>query len=321
VSATLLPEIAFLGLLMVTASTPDPEGAADHWRQATEQRETFHHRIEPSLAALWGVDPAAHNRAVVMGAADADRGCLRLVSTDIGEYHHALHGGQAPAGPLGFEFLSRDVDEAVSRMRGFGFEVIGGPLDFDNGPAGGGFARAARVVAPGGYTLLINTIKRVPAPRVLPRTDLLVGGAWNVIVSAICRAAVERFYGQTLGMKVLLDGVLDQDSIRKTNRFPPGWAFEMLVYSAGAPMQMIENEIHPADHLYVPARAANRLLRGNAVVTLLVESLEPLIARVETAGLSLRGPVRLEALPYDGRRVAALDGPNGEMIEFVESAR
>jgi catechol 2,3-dioxygenase-like lactoylglutathione lyase family enzyme len=313
------PQIDFRGLLMVTATVPDAEAAARIWCGATEQIIFARGAIEPQLASLWDVAAATHERGVVVGAVGADRGYLRLVSTDIADYRHALQEGKAPAGPLGFEFLSRDVDEAVVCLRNAGFEVIGGPLDFDNGPAGGGFARAARIVAPGGYTLLINTIKRVPAPRTLPRTELLLGGGWNAIITAADRPAVECFYGRTLGMTALFDGVLDQDSIRETNRFPPGWAFEMLVYGAGAPMQMIENEIHPAGHLYAPARAPGRLPRGNAIVTLLVGSLDPLIVRAEDAGIAVRGPVRPDAFPYAGRRVAALDGPNGEMIEFVET--
>ena len=315
------PTIAFKGLLMGTATVPDIDTAARAWCAMSGYEQVGHGAslLEDGYRTLWDVDLRAHTRAVVLRATNADRGFLRLVTTDIEAYTPDVRNDRTPVGPFAFEFLSRDVDEAtrLSRSAG-GFRVVGGPLDFDNGPAGGGFARASRVVAPGGFTCLFNTIKRVPAPRILPQTDLLLSSIWNAPVTAGDRAAVESFYGDFLGMPVLLDGILDSDSIRATNQFPPGWAFDMLVYSAGAPMQMIEIEIHPNSHVFVPPATAHRLLRGNAITTLMVEDLTPLQSRAAARGIGLRGPLRLSEFPYQGRRVAAVNGPNGEMFELVE---
>ena len=315
------PSIAFMGLLMGTATVPDIEQAADEWCAVTryQRTQTGVQDLETAHGELWGIDLKAHPTAIVLRAPEATGGFLRLVTTDIADYEPDVKGGRAPGGPFAYEFMARDVDETTSLVRtSRGFRVIGGPLDFDNGPAGGGFARAARVVAPGGFTCLFNTIQRVPPPRKVPVTDLLLSAIWNAPVTAADRTAVERFYGDFLGMPVLLDGVLGSDNITATNQFPSGWAFHMLVYGAGAPMQMIEIEIHPASHVYWPIQPARRLLRGNAITTLLVESLDPIISRAAARGFRLRGPVRPQGFPYAGRRVAAVDGPNREMFEFLE---
>ena len=310
----------FKGLLMGTASVADLERSAALWRTGTDQVEIARHAVEPALRALWGVDEGAHPEAIVLAAPGAERGFLRLLgTTDPEPYAPDVADGRAPLAPLGYELLSRDVDEAAERiMQVEGFRIVGGPLDFDNGPAGGGFARAMRIVAPGGFSCLVNTIKRVPPPRELPTTPHLMGTIWNAPLTANDRPAVERFYGDLLGMPVILDGVLDQESIVLTNAFPAGWSFEMLVYGAGGFQQMIENEIHPADHIHTPPPRPGRLVRGNAVATLMVETLDPFIARAAELGARMRGPVRPAAEPYRGRRVIAFDGPSREMIELLE---
>jgi hypothetical protein len=242
-----------------------------------------------------------------------------LVDTDIKAYAPDVKNGRAPAGPFAYELLSRDVDAAAARLKDMkGFRIVGGPLDFDNGPAGGAYARAMRLVAPGGFTLLINTILTVPAPRVLPRTHHLFGAIWNAPVTAVNRGAVERFYGQLLGLPVLFDGVLDQENIDAVNDFPAGFAFEMLVFSACAPQQMIENEIHPDAHVYFAPHPERRLLRGNCITTLLIETLDGFAEHAAAMGAAVRGPFRPAAFPYNGRRAVAVDGPNREMIEILE---
>jgi hypothetical protein len=48
-----------------------------------------------------------------------------------------------------------------------------------------------------------------------------------------------------------------------------------------------------------------------------VEDLAAILAAASGAGYSIRGPVRLDVAPYNGRQVAALNGPDGELIELV----
>lgn len=304
---------------MVTGTVPDVPAAADAWCAATGYVELASHDVEPELAALWGVAAAAHGRSALLVAPGAERGIVRLVETDVAE-RPPVRDGRLPSGPVGFEFFSRDVDEAYERMRAVGgFRLYAEPLGCDMRGTGAGTARSIRATAPGGFDVFVTTIDWVPPPRRLPATPHLVGPAWNLPVTVSDRAGVERFYMGVLGMPPRFDGLLDQDDVRRTNAHPAGWSFNMLVFGAGLDAQLVETQVHPADHVYLAEAVPGRLRRGTTGITLLVADLDAVTARLDAAGVPYRGPLRPVARPYSGRRALSVDGPAGELVELVET--
>jgi catechol 2,3-dioxygenase-like lactoylglutathione lyase family enzyme len=309
--------MAVTEFLMFTATTPDAAALAESWRQVSDYQVVASDPSEAPLLDLWAVPPGSHESSVVLAAPGAHRGMLRLVETDVPVPE------ELPAtrlGPFGFEFFSRDVDEVYDRLIADGtFRPLSAPRDYDMSAIGSGIGRSFAARGPGGVWMLLTTMKSVPPPRPLPTVPELVGPVINMPVAASDREQAVAFWNGLLGVPIRFDGELADPEVNSVILLPPDRAFYCTVFSVGDG-RMAEHHFHPSGSLAPDARPSNRLRPGPAAYTLLVDDLDLVVAAASADDRVVRGPFRVNGAPYGGRRVAAIVGPHGELVELVDGA-
>lgn len=301
---------------MYTATAPRARELAEAWSKVTEHvaRPVD---VGPELRALWGTDEDAHRTCTVLSAPGAQRGLLRLVDTDLAP------PDEPPArrtGPFGLEFFSRDVDEVHRRLVADGtFRTLHPPCDYDMSSIGSGVGRSFAAAGPGGVWVLVTTMLSVPPPRPVPRVEQLVGPVINMPVATHDRLPATRLYHELLGIPIRFDGLLADPAVNSIIDLDADRSFHCTVFSVGDG-QMAEHHEHADGALSAPTTRSGRLRPGPAVYTLTVDgSLDEVVESLRVAGHQVRGPLAVPDHPYQGRRVACVDGANGELVELVGS--
>lgn len=302
-------------LLMVTASVPDLDSTASAWLDATEYEVVQRHDVGTDLESLWATAHGAHPAALVTRAPGTERGYIRLV------------GGAAPAGerpvyetrgPMAIEFFARDASEVHSRLSaGSVFAPITEPVDYDLSSIGSGRVQSVGFRAPGGLTLFVSTMKWVAPPRQLPVSPHFLGPAINQPIVALDRDRSNQFYTGLLEIPVRFDGPVQDADVNRIMGGPADLAYHITVFFI-ADGQMAEHHFHEPSRVVEPPPARGRLRGGAAGATYRVSDLDSVLRRARGAGYEPRGPVEIAAAPYEGRRVAAVTGPNSELVELVE---
>jgi len=221
---------------------------------------------------------------------------------------------------MAIEFFARDATAVHSRLAAGGIlEPITDPIDYDLSSIGSGRVQSVGFRAPGGLVLFVSTMTWVPPPRPLPVSPHFLGPAINmpVVAPAGDREASNHFYSELLGMPIRFDGPVQDPEVNRIMGAPPDLGFHISVFSIGDG-QMAEHHFH-ADHRLAEALPApGRLRDGPVGSSYRIDDFEATLARARAEGVVVRGPAAVAEVPYDGRRVAGLTGPNGELVELVE---
>jgi catechol 2,3-dioxygenase-like lactoylglutathione lyase family enzyme len=307
--------VAATALLMVTATVPDLDAILPAWTSATEYEVVQRHDVRSGLESLWGTDASAHRSAAVTRAPGTERGFVRLVDGGPAAGDGPIYEIQ---GPMAIEFFARDASEVHSRFsRGTAFVPITEPVDYDLTSIGSGTVQSVGFRAAGGLTLFVSTMKWVPPPRQLPVSAQFLGPAVNVPIVALDRQRSNDFYTGLLGIPVRFDGPVQDADVNRIMGAPAELAYHITVFFI-ADGQMAEHHFHDPRRVAPPEPAAGRLRGGAAGSTFRVSGLDDLLGRARAAGYQTRGPAVLGVEPYGSSRVAALSGPNGELVELVE---
>jgi catechol 2,3-dioxygenase-like lactoylglutathione lyase family enzyme len=303
-------------LLMVTAVVPDLDAISAAWTAATEYQVVQHHQVPPELDTLWETDRGSHPAALVTQAPNSRRGLVRFVAGAKSRQDGPIYERR---GPMAIEFFARDASEVHSRFsRGTAFSPITEPVDYDLSSIGSGRVQSAGFRADGGLTIFVSTMKWVPPPRALPVSAQFLGPAINMPIVALDRERSNEFYAGVLGMPVRFDGSVRDADVNRIMGAPADLGFHITVFFI-ADGQMAEHHFHDPARVHEPARVIKRLNSGAVGATYRVEGLDLIINRARAAGYKERGPLKLGVAPYGSARVAAISGPNGELVELVES--
>jgi catechol 2,3-dioxygenase-like lactoylglutathione lyase family enzyme len=220
---------------------------------------------------------------------------------------------------MAIEFFARDASEVHSRFsRGTLFSPITEPVDYDLSSIGSGRVQSVGFRADGGLTIFVSTMKWVPPPRALPVSAHFLGPAINMPIVALDRERSNEFYAGVLGMPVRFDGSVRDADVNRIMGAPADLGFHITVFFI-ADGQMAEHHFHDPARVHEPARVIKRFNSGAVGATYRVEGLDGIIHRARAAGYKERGPLKLAVAPYGSARVAAISGPNGELVELVES--
>lgn len=303
-------------LLMLTITTPDLDDLAASWTEISEYQTSGTEKIGASLRSLWGAAADAHDRGAVFQAPGSSRGLVRFVNTDV---EIPRDEPESRHGPLGLEFFSRSVNEAYARVQAEGsFRAFTPPVDYDMTGIGSGLASSFAAIGPGGLWFLVTTMQSVPPPRPLPTVEQVFGPVINMPITASDPGPVGLLYGDILGMSIRFAGTLKDAQANSIVGIEPERSFEVAVYSLGDG-QMVEHHFHPPGSLLAPIRPTGRLRPGPAALTFEATGVSTMIERASSAGFTVRGPVSVEDHPYRGRNVAAIEGPNSELVELIET--
>ena len=164
--------------------------------------------------------------------------------------------------------------------------------------------------------MLVTTTTSVPAPRPLPSTPHLAGPVMNLPITGGDRDAGLRLYGDLLGMPLRFDHTYADPGMNRILGLPEDRVMAWTIFSIGD--GRLCDHHYPEDFVPEPPLVhPGRLRPGAAGHTFVVDDLADAVSRVSSGGYVVRGPVRIDAAPYDGRSVAAFVGADDELVELV----
>jgi catechol 2,3-dioxygenase-like lactoylglutathione lyase family enzyme len=292
-------------ILMITLGVPNPglmEQAYSHW---LNYKLVDRGEVSTDLASAWGAPGMAHRAYVTMQPASGARIYLRFVRVDPAS-------GYTPMRTTGWnaiESFVQDPDDLARRLSAAGspFKIEGQPRPLGpNSPI-----RAMQVRGPAQEILYFTHVPSPPGQP--PHAMTNVDRPFVVVVGGTQLDAMRQFY-HDLG--AMTDDRTMQARITVLNR-----AFGLDVNTTHSitmarisPQYSIEIDGYPAA---ATARATrpNELPPAIATVSFEVNSLDDLKLRATAA------PRAIAQFPYQGRRVAVIRGPAGELIELVEQRK
>jgi catechol 2,3-dioxygenase-like lactoylglutathione lyase family enzyme len=300
-------------LLMCTATTPDLDGTTKEWVDVSGYELVERHPVG-GMASLWGVESSSHHEAVVTRVPGTDHGYLRFIDTAHVENRQMA---VETVGPFGFEFFAQDVDAVYERLRtGNAIHAIVPPRTYDLTGIGSGHCRSMAFRAPGDNWFFVTTMLWVPPPRELPTTPHFMAPVGNMPVAMTAREPAMALYNELLGITVRFDGPVTDPEVNALMDMPADWEFRDTVFFI-VDGQLSDHHLHPSDRLLADRTPPGVLRSGPCIESFLVDGLDEFVEKAGERGFIVRGPVRADAAPYGGRRVATIAGPNGELIELV----
>jgi catechol 2,3-dioxygenase-like lactoylglutathione lyase family enzyme len=134
---------------------------------------------------------------------------------------------------------------------------------------------------------------------------------FNVVVGGPSLDALREFYGKTLGLRVGEPMNFTMTLAAQASGASPDTPFPICVAPIRARHCILELDEYP--HTTQPRpRGDGQLPGGMGLVSFTAASLDNFPAPFRAP------PVRIEAPPYHGRRVAVIEGPAGEWLELIE---
>jgi len=287
----------------VTLTAPDLVGTTAAYREYLGYRVTHDGALGREVARAWGRPLLAGRRSVLMEPESGAEVFLRFVEGP-------RYPGYEPLACLGWnaaELIVADVDALALRLARSPFRVVGPPADLSFSDR----IRAMQVVGPGGELLYLTQIKE-PLPAFdTPVAASFVDRVFIVILGGSSLESVQDHYQSRFGVPrvPVMQSVVSTLSAKYA--LPADYRHPIAALPIGGQCY-IEADQMPAAAVARPC-APGELPPGIAMVSFEVN-------QFPTQSASELGPTeRPPSLPYGGRRTRACVGPDGELIELIES--
>jgi hypothetical protein len=286
-------------LVSATLVTPAFEAACEAYARYLHLRVMHWTHLTPTVAALLRRPGLGGARAAWLGGSGGE--WLRIVESRAAQVPVPMrrHGW------LALEVLVGDVDALVAGLAGSPFQVLGPPADLEVSPK----IRASQVLGPSGELLYLTQVKAPVPPFELPMSDEPVDRPFVAVLSTPNRDATRAAW-EALAERLALSfetriTVLNREFGRAlAERYPV------------AVLQLRDEcliEIDEVDVRWVEPRDATAA--GLVSLAIACDTLDR-----PDLGDALTAPVRIEGPVYGGRRVASWRGPEGALIELIETA-
>jgi len=290
-------------ILMVTMSAHDLSAVERAYHDYLGYKVVERGRVIRALAGVWGAPATAGRAYLLMQPQSGEKVYLRFVQSEPTE-------GYAPLRTLGWnstEILVQDVDGLAEKLANSPFRIIGPPRNLSSIES----IRAMQVIGPANEVLYLTHIPPGGTGFNLGSARTFVDRVFIVVLGGSDMQAMRDFYANKMKLAVTeLSGV--RISVL-SNAHGLDSAHKHKLAIARLPERfLIEIDEYPKSAVARPRRGGD-LLPGMAMVSFDVESLDDL-------GLALiHPPAKIDAAPYNGRRVAVTIGAAGEMIELIEN--
>jgi len=289
-------------ILVITLCTPDLQGTLQAYEHTLDYTMAGQGRVSLELSREWHAPNMNGHEYVLLRPASAADVYLRFIQAEAAT-------GYRPMSTFGWnaiEMMVQDPDALADRLRvpGSGFEVVGEPRPLGPGSA----IRAMQAVGPAREVLYLT---KLPDTGDLPPARTFVDRPFILVLGNRRLADARRFWSDVLGvhgsepiqarMTVLNKAFgLDIETTHPLSvaRLSPEYAIEMDQYPDEAQERQHE---------------AGALPPAVALVSFETDSLQ------SVSKLLLAPPVRIDQIPYRGRRAGTLRGPSGELIELIEN--
>ncbi len=290
---------------IVTHCVQSLDLARSAWTDLLGYRLVDEGTLDADSCATWDTPAALDQRWCLLQPASGDDCFIRFIET--GERGHPP---PASRGWCATELLVTDTDQLARELAGTGFRRLGGPGDLYPRPNA---PRAMQVIGPSGELVYFTRLLPGGSRYGLKQARSRVDRPFIVTVGSPDGEALHRFYGETLGLRIMDRTPFMNGILALLCEAPPHTVFPTAVASLPGRRFLVELDEFPS-HVGPRARRPGHLPRGMAMVSFRVTSLDTL------AGWPLRAPPRPLAGPvYAGCRVAVIEGSAGEWLELIET--
>ena len=288
---------------MVTHCVPVLDDCIAAYRDLLGFRVVDKGHITAVLCKVWDTPAMAGMRYALLQPASGAEVYLRFIETgNAGGYWPPVTQGW-----IATEMLATDPDALKLQLEGTAFKRIGGPADLYSAPKS---ARAMQMAGPAGELMYFTRILPGGSRFGLKGAKSFVDRPFIMVVGCESMERLQDFYGNQLGLRITvsvpftiaqMSCVLGAD-LRTT--YPvslahiPGRSF------------LLELEEFPA-HLQRRTRPDGCLPEGLAMVSFGSANLDSLHLQYRAT------PEAVNLEPYNGRKLAVVEGPAGEWLELL----
>ena len=259
--------------------------------------------LPQSLAAAWSTPDMTRMPYALLQPSSGAEVYLRFIET-------GRTGGYWPPvtqGWIATEILTTDPDALLEKLQGSAFTHIGGPGDLYPHPKS---ARALQMAGPAGELMYFTRILPGGSRFGLHGAKTFVDRPFIMVTGGTSMDETHGFYGGVLGLRVTEPSPFVIGQMSRVLGVDPRTAYPVSLARIPGRSFLIELEELPPyiERRYVPE---GQLPEGLAMVSFTSAPLDELnlIYRAE--------PRRIDIPPYNGRKVAVIEGPAGEWLELI----
>ena len=259
--------------------------------------------LPQSLAAAWSTPDMAGMPYALLQPSSGAEVYLRFIET-------GRTGGYWPPvtqGWIATEILTTDPDALLEKLQGSAFTHIGGPGDLYPHPKS---ARALQMAGPAGELMYFTRILPGGSRFGLHGAKTFVDRPFIMVTGGTSMDETHGFYGGVLGLRVTEPSAFVIGQMSRVLSVDPRTAYPVSLARVPGRSFLIELEELPPyiERRHVPE---GQLPEGLAMVSFTSAPLDEL-------NLTYRAePRRIDIPPYNGRKVAVIEGPAGEWLELI----
>jgi len=260
--------------------------------------------LSAKLCSAWATPADIGRHSVLLQPASGAETYVRLIQTGKrpGYWPPVTWGWNAT------EILTEDPDELARRLEDSPIKRFGGPGDLYDAPKA---PRAIQTLSPSGAMLYFTRILPGGSRYGLHGAKSFVDRVFNVVLGGPDLEALARFYGDTLGMRVSDPIPFSFTLAAQAMNAPADQLFPICVAPVRPRHSILELDDYPENTIPRPCDEGE-LPGGMSLVSFVVNNLDDCPVEFRAA------PVLIDEAPYNGKRVAVIEGPAGEWLELIE---
>ena len=274
------------------------------YRELLDYRLADSGRLPESLTAAWATPGMSGLPYALLQPASGAEVYLRFIETG----NASGYWPPVTQGWIATEVLTQDPDAVRDKLSGSSFRRIGGPADLYPSPKA---ARALQMAGPAGELMYFTRILPGGSRFGLHGAKSFVDRPFIMVVGGRSLAAIEAFYGETLGLRIWPQEAFRIGQMSHVLGLPSETTYPMSIARIPGRDFLLELEELPPEleRRHIPD---GQLPEGLAMVGFTSAPLQQL-------GLDYRAePRAIDLPPYAGRRVAVIEGAAGEWLELID---
>lgn len=261
-------------------------------------------KLPESLTTAWVTPNMSGMPYVLLQPASGAEVYLRFIETgNAGGYWPPVTQGW-----IATEILTTDPDALLEKLQDTAFTHIGGPADLYPSPKS---ARALQMAGPAGELMYFTRILPGGSRFGLHGAKSFVDRPFIMVVGGTSMADIHEFYGGVLGLRVSEPDSFRIGQMSRVLGLPPPTSYPVSLARIPGRSYLIELEEFPP---YIERRTVpeGQLPEGLAMVSFTSAPLRELNLDYRAEPRSINLP------PYNGRKVAVIEGLAGEWLELID---
>jgi hypothetical protein len=289
---------------IATNCVPDLNACIPAYRDLLDYQLVDEGKLPESLTLAWAAPKMTGMPYALLQPASGAEVYLRFIET-------GRAGGNWPPvtqGWIATEILTTDPDALLDNLEGSAFTHVSGPADLYPSPKS---ARALQMAGPAGELMYFTRILPGGSRYGLHGARTFVDRPFIMVVGGTSMADIHEFYGGVLGLRVSAPEPYRIGQMSRVLGLPPQTAYPVSLARIPGRSFLIELEELPP---YIERRTVpdGQMPEGLGMVSFKSAPLGEL-------NLDYRAEPRTIALPpYNGRKVAVIEGPAGEWLELID---